>query len=50
MNKFWGGVAWLFTIILGTLVNTIVPENWAYITGFIFGTAATTILIISRND
>lgn len=50
MNKFWGDVAWLFTIILGTLVNIIVPENWAYTTGFIFGTAATIILIVSRND
>lgn len=50
MSKFWSGAAWLFTIILGALVNTIVPENWTYITGFIFGTAATTILIASKDD
>lgn len=51
MNKFWGDAAGLFTIILGILVNTIVPENWAYVIGFIFGTAATTIILItSRND
>lgn len=50
MSKFWGGATWLSTIILGALVNKIVPENWVYITGFIFGTAATTILIASRDD
>lgn len=50
MNKFWGGATWVFTIVLGAFVNKIVPENWVYITGFIFGTAATTILIASKDD
>lgn len=50
MSKFWGGAAWLFTIILGALVNKIVPENWVYITGFIFGAVSITILIASKDD